>query len=66
MSKPNIGNIVDNGFFKIQLIETPRWNDERGRWFARGYRWLKTRQCWEAKPKLYGWDNYHHVAIKDN
>lgn len=50
------GDIINNGFYDIELIERPRWNDTHNRWFARGYRWLKTRKAWEAKPRLYGWD----------
>ncbi len=59
----NVGDIVDNGFYRIQLIEVPRWNDEKGRWFARGYRWLKSSERWEPKPKLYGWIEHYNKAV---
>lgn len=49
------GDVVNNGFYDIQLIEIPRWNDTHRRWMARGYRWVPTNNAWEAKPKLYGW-----------
>lgn len=49
------GDVVNNGFYDIQLIETPRWNDTHNRWMCRGYRWVKTRARWEAKFRLYGW-----------
>lgn len=60
MSEITTGTIINNGVYHIELIEAPRWNDTHNRWVARGYRWVPSRKGWEAKPKLYGWDEAHN------
>lgn len=63
MGEITAGTVINNGFYLIELIEDPRWDETHNRWMARGYRWLPSRKQWWAKPKLYGWDEDHNEAV---
>lgn len=56
------GNVINNGFFDIEITETPRWNDTHNRWLVHGYRFVTSRSTWDAKCKLYGFQTFTLVS----
>lgn len=49
------GDIINNGFYDIMLLDRPRMNDN-GRWSAKGRRWVPSAKKWQDKVATYGWE----------
>lgn len=49
----------------IKLAEPPRWNDYHKRWYAAGYRWIKSRQSFSGNCLLHNFKTYELDALPD-
>lgn len=49
--------ITDKGI-KINLTETPHWNDFYKRFYAYGFRWIKTKETFSTVSVLHNFESY--------
>lgn len=52
------GNIINNGFYDIEITSIPTWNGTHERWLVYGYRFVPSRNAWDSKCKLYGFREF--------
>lgn len=47
---------------KIKITEEPRWNSYFSRYYAAGYRWIKTKEKFSSSHLLHNFTGFEEVA----